>query len=355
MAPRAPTLPIASGNKLLLRALGGTACERPPFWLMRQAGRYLPEYRAVRGTVASFMELCLTPELAVEVTLQPVRRFAMDGAILFSDILVVPYGLGQSVSFEEGHGPVLEPLRTPADFAKLTMERLVPTLEPVYEAIRLLRRKLPAETALIGFVGAPWTLAAYMIEGGSSRDFAEVKGWAYREPESFARLIDLLIDATALHLSTQIAAGAEVVQIFDSWAGVLPDDQLRRWGLEPTREVVRRVKTAHPDVPVIVFPRGVGAFYLDYAQGTGANALSLDTSVPIDWAAQALQPHVVLQGNLDPRLLVVGGEPLLRAIRRILGRFGHGRFVFNLGHGVLPPTPLEHVALLAATIRDWKS
>jgi uroporphyrinogen decarboxylase len=191
-------LPIASDDKLLLRAPRAD-CERPPFWLMRQAGRYLQEYRAARARVASFMELCLTPELAAEVTLQPVRRFAMDGAILFSDILVVPHGLGQGVSFEEGQGPVLEPLRAPADLAKLSVDRLVPTLEPVYEAIRLLRRKLPGGTALIGFAGAPWTLAAYMIEGGSSRDFAEVKGWAYREPDSFARLIDLLVDAIALH------------------------------------------------------------------------------------------------------------------------------------------------------------
>ena len=355
MTRKAPTLLTASDDKLLLRALCGADCERPPFWLMRQAGRYLPEYRAARATVASFMELCLTPELAAEVTLQPVRRFAMDGAILFSDILVVPYGLGQGVTFEEGQGPVLEPLRGPGDLAKLSVDRLAPTLEPVYEAIRLLRRKLPSGAALIGFAGAPWTLAAYMIEGGSSRDFAGVKGWAYREPDSFARLIDLLVDAIVSHLTVQIAAGAEVIQIFDSWAGVLPDDQLRRWGLAPTREVVRRVKAAYPDTPVIVFPRGVGAFYRDYAEGAGADALSLDTSVPIDWAAEALQPHVVLQGNLDPGLLVVGGEPLLRAVRRILGRLGRGRFVFNLGHGVLPATPPEHVALLAATIRDWKS
>ena len=348
-------MPTTSNNKLLLRALRGADCERVPFWLMRQAGRYLPEYRATRAMAGSFMELCLTPELAAEVTLQPVRRFAMDGAILFSDILVVPYGLGQSVTFEDGQGPLLGPVRAPADLAGLSVERLGPTLEPVYEAIRLLRRKLPTGTALIGFAGAPWTLAAYMVEGGSSRDFGEVKGWAYRHPDSFARLIDLLIDATALHLTAQIAAGAEAVQIFDSWAGILPDDQLQRWALGPTREVVRRVKATHPEVPVIVFPRGVGAFYRDYAEGAGADALSLDTSVPIDWAAQTLQPHVAVQGNLDPGLLVVGGEPLVRAVERILGRLGPRRLVFNLGHGVLPQTPPEHVALLAATIRDWKS
>ena len=355
MAQDASTLPIASDDKPLLRALRGASGERTPVWLMRQAGRYLPEYRATRALAGSFMELCLSPELAAEVTLQPIRRFAMDGAVLFSDILVVPHGLGQVVTFEDGRGPALEPVRRPADLAKLAVDHIGPVLEPVYEAIRLLRRKLPAETALIGFAGAPWTLAAYMVEGGSSRDFAEVKGWAYRDPGSFARLIDLLIDATALHLTAQIGAGAEAVQIFDSWAGILPDDQLQRWALGPTREVVRRVKATHPDVPVIVFPRGVGAFYRDYAERAGADALSLDSSVPIDWAARTLQPHVAVQGNLDPALLVVGGEPLVRAIERILGRLGPRRFVFNLGHGVLPQTPPEHVALLVATIRDWKN
>lgn len=323
---------------------------------MRQAGRYLPEYREIRASVDGFLDLCFTPELAVEVTLQPIRRFGMDGAILFSDILVVPHALGQAVAFEEGLGPVLEPIGSAAELGRLSMTEFHDRLAPVYETVQQLAGVLPAETTLIGFAGAPWTLAAYMVEGGSSRDFAAVKGWAYSDPESFGRLIDLLVDATASYLVRQIEAGAEAVQIFDSWIGVLPEPALRRWGLEPTREIVRRVKAASPRTPVILFPRGAGVLYADYAAECGADGLSLDTTVPVAWATEAVQTRCVPQGNLDPVTLAVGGPALRQEAERILGTFGRGGpFVFNLGHGVLPQTPPEHVAELASLIQGWKS
>ncbi len=321
---------------------------------MRQAGRYLPEYREVRAAAGGFLDLCLTPELAVEVTLQPIRRFAMDAAILFSDILVIPYALGQTVAFEEGRGPVLAPIRTTGDLSRLSDAALHDRLAPVYETVRLLTKALPQETTLIGFAGAPWTLATYMVEGGASKDFATIKRWAYAEPDSFGRLIALLVDATADYLCKQIEAGAEAVQIFDSWIGVLPETELRRWGLDPVREIVRRVKAAHRDTPVILFPRGAGLLYETYAAESGADALSLDTAVPLGWARSALQGRCALQGNLDPVMLVAGGAALEREAERVLRQLAGGPFVFNLGHGILPQTPPDHVAQLADIVKGWK-
>ena len=337
-----------------LETLAGTRFPTPPIWLMRQAGRYLPEYRAVRATTRSFLEFCYTPDKAVEVTLQPVRRFGLDAAIIFSDILVVPDALGQKVWFEEGEGPKLEALTDPADFGQLTRARLPEKLAPVYEAIRRTRAELPRETALLGFAGAPFTLACYMIEGSGSRDFAKVKGWAYRHPDSFGLLIDLLVDAVVDHLVNQIDAGADAVQLFDSWAGVLPEEQLFGWSLEPMVRIAHAVHARHPKTPIIAFPRAVGPATLMYRRNDAFAALSIDTGIGAHWAARELQPHICLQGNLDPLMLVAGGAALEREATRILDKLGHGPFVFNLGHGVVPQTPPEHVAQLVEIVRNWK-
>ncbi len=345
---------IAAEEKLMLRALKGETLARPPVWLMRQAGRYLPEYRALRAKAAGFLDLCYTPDYAVEVTLQPIRRYGFDAAILFSDILVVPDALGQKVWFEEGVGPRLEALAEPAALDSLSRDGLHDALAPVYETVRRLSRELPARTTLIGFAGAPWTVASYMLEGGSSKDFAAGKRWAYGAPEAMQRLIDLLVAATGDYLIAQIDAGAEVVQIFDSWAGVWPEDHLRRWCLEPAKALVGRIRAERPGVPVIVFPRGAGVLYRDYAMECGASALGLDTTVPLAWAREELQSKVAVQGNLDPLLLVAGGDAQRTAVARILEELGGGPFVFNLGHGIVPETPPEHVAQLMEQIRGCR-
>ena len=337
-----------------LETLGGARFSTPPIWLMRQAGRYLPEYRAVRATTRSFLDFCYTPDKAVEVTLQPIRRFGLDAAIVFSDILVVPDALGQKVWFEEGEGPKLEALTDPVQFGQLSRARLPERLAPVYEAIRLTRAALPAETALLGFAGAPFTLACYMIEGGGSRDFAKVKGWAYAHPETFALLIDLLVEAVVDHLVCQIEAGADAVQIFDSWAGVLPEEQLFSWSFDPLVRISHAVRARHPRTPVIVFPRAVGPAALMYRRPDAFAALSLDTGIGAHWAARELQPHICVQGNLDPLMLVAGGVAMEREATRILDKLGHGAFVFNLGHGVVPQTPPDHVAQLVDIVRNWK-
>lgn len=352
-SPAGSTPPASKPQpKALLRTLSGDSLSPPPLWLMRQAGRYLPEYRALRRTAGGFLDFCFNPELAVEATLQPIRRYEFDAAILFSDILVVPHALGQKVWFEEGRGPRLEALADAADLDRLEGEALVEALHPVYTALAVLSGCLPPETALIGFAGAPWTVATYMLEGGSSRDFACAKHWMAERPQDFARLMELLARATFDHLSAQVAAGAEVLQIFDSWAGALSLDDMRRWSLEPLSEIVRRLKAAHPDVPVILFPRAAGEVYRDFARESGADALSLDSSVDLMWAREELQTRVAVQGNLDPQTLIVGGTRLDDEVRRILAALGQGPFIFNLGHGILPETPLENVARLVRIVRD---
>lgn len=337
-----------------LQTLAGTRFPTPPIWLMRQAGRYLPEYRAVRATTRSFLEFCYTPEKAVEVTLQPIHRFKLDAGIIFSDILVVPDALGQKVWFEEGEGPKLEPLTDPAQFGQLSRARLPEHLAPVYAAIAAARQALPEDVALLGFAGAPFTLACYMIEGRGSRDFAKVKLWAYRHPESFGLLIDLLVEAVVDHLTYQVDAGADAVQLFDSWAGVLPEEQLFRWSLEPMMRIAKELRVRHPKVPVIAFPRAVGPAALMYRRPDAFSALSIDTGIGAHWAAKELQPSICLQGNLDPIMLVTGGAAMRHETTRILDKLGHGSFVFNLGHGVVPQTPPDHVAELVETVRGWK-
>ena len=345
-------MPDAKSGKKLLEALAGKTHEQPPIWLMRQAGRYLPEYRALRARVGGFLELCLTPALAAEVTLQPIRRFAMDGAILFSDILIVPYGLGQAVSFREGEGPVLERLETVTDLARLNRAGLRERVAPVAETVRLVRAELPDATTLIGFAGSPWTVASYMIEGGSSRDFARAKAWLYRDEIGFAALIELLVEATVAYLELQIEAGAEAIQLFDSWAGALAEPAFARWVVAPNAAIVARLRAAHPDVPVIVFPRGAGLSYRALSQAIAAQGIGLDSTVPVAWARDNLQPRHAVQGNLDPLALVVGGAALARETERIRRALGGGPFIFNLGHGVLPETPPGHVAELVRLVRS---
>jgi uroporphyrinogen decarboxylase len=344
---------VTDVHKPLLAALKGEVCAHPPFWLMRQAGRYLPEYRELRAKAGSFLDLCYNPDFAVEVTLQPIRRYGMDAAILFSDILVVPHALGQPLAFQEGEGPKLDPVRSPADLSRLSRANFHAHLEPVYETVRRLRGALPPEVTLIGFAGAPWTIACYMVEGSGSKEYAAVKGFAYRDPAGFGQLIDLLVEVTADYLCTQIDAGAEVVQLFDSWAGVLPAGAFRRWVIEPTRRIVALVKARHPGVPVIGFPRAAGLLYEDYVADSGVDAVGLDTTVPPLWAARTLQPRLPVQGNLDPILLAVGGEALRQGAIDILEAFSGRPFIFNLGHGVIQTTPPEHVAELAKLLKAW--
>jgi uroporphyrinogen decarboxylase len=333
--------------KPLLRALAGEPLTRPPWWLMRQAGRYLPEYHAIRAKAHDFVELCLSPALAAELTLQPVRRYHMDGAIVFSDILLLPHALGQELIFRQGEGPVLEPIESHADIAQLNPGRILQHLEPVFETVRQVAAVLDQQTTLIGFAGAPWTVATYMVEGGASKDFRRVKSWAYRDIEGFRALIDLLIEGTIDVLGAQIAAGAEVVQLFDSWAGVLPEPAFERWVIGPTRRIVTALKRRFPDHPVIGFPRGAGLLYERYIVETGIDGIGLDTTVPSGYAQVRLQQLATVQGNLDPVLLLTGGAALETAVRQLRRTLGGGPFVFNLGHGVLPETPLENVEVLA--------
>ena len=334
--------PVPISSKPLLRALAGETLERPAWWLMRQAGRYLPEYRAVREKAGDFVTLCLNPELAAEVTLQPIRRFGMDAAILFSDILLVPRALGQRLSFEN-NGPRLQPVSDVSGLGKCDLDML----SPVGEAVRRVRAGLPERTALIGFAGAPWTVATYMVEGGTSRDFHRVKSLAYGDPSRFDALIETIAAATLDFLALQVEAGAEVLQLFDSWAGALSPEGFDRWVIGPTQQLVAALKGRFPDVPIIGFPRGAGLLYPHYAVATGVDGLGLDTSVPLDVASEQLQSRVVVQGNLDPVLLAVGGDAMRRAAISLLASLGRGPYIFNLGHGVLPETPPENVVQLA--------
>ena len=338
-------------NTRFLDACWGKPVDRTPVWLMRQAGRYLPEYRALRSRAKSFLDFCYTPKSAAEVTLQPIRRFGFDGAILFSDILVVPDALGQHVWFEGGAGPRLKPIEEPEDLSRLRDEVDLERLAPVFETIDRVKAALPAETTFIGFCGAPWTVASYMIAGQGTPDQAPARLFAYRHPESFARLIALLVEASSAYLLRQIEAGVEVVQIFDSWAGVLPPHEFERWAAAPLREIVARVKAKSPQTPVIAFPRGAGTHLPALIDACGADAYGLDTSADAAWAAKVAGGRAALQGNLDPLALVAGGASLEAEIDRVLDAFKGHRHIFNLGHGVLPQTPVEHVELLLKRVR----
>jgi uroporphyrinogen decarboxylase len=340
--------------KPMLAALRGERVDPPPIWLMRQAGRYLPEYREVRAGAGSFLDLCYNPELACEVTLQPIRRFGFDAAILFSDILVVPHALGRPLTFVENEGPKLTPLpdAPDAELDAMAAAEIHDHLAPVYATLGKVKAALPAEVALIGFAGAPWTLACYIVDGQGSKEYLKTRLMAAREPERFARLIGILEQALIAYLCRQIEAGAEVVKLFDSWAGVLAPDGFRRWSLEPLARITAAVKARHPDVPVVVFPRGAGLHYPLCAAEIGADGLALDTAVPTDWAARTLPPRPTPSGNLDPVALVAGGATLDAAVDRIRADFAGRPHVFNLGHGVVPQTDPAHVARLVARVRN---
>jgi uroporphyrinogen decarboxylase len=336
-------------DRKVLRVLAGETISPPPIWLMRQAGRYLPEYRETRLKAGSFLDLCYTPEYAVEVTLQPIRRYAFDAAILFSDILVIPDALKRGVRFEEGRGPLMEPIDADG-IAALTPEGVIDHLAPVFETVRRLRSELPAETTLLGFCGAPWTVATYMIAGHGTPDQAPARLFAYREPAAFARLLDLLADISADYLCAQIEAGADAVQIFDSWAGVLGEAEFEAFAARPVRRIVDQVRARHPQARIIAFAKGAGALLEGYRKRTDADAIGLDWSVPLSFAKR-LQEEGPVQGNLDPMRVVAGGKALDEGIDAILDVLGNGPLIFNLGHGITPQADPAHVTQLVERVR----
>jgi uroporphyrinogen decarboxylase len=334
----------------MMAVLGGGVADPPPIWLMRQAGRYLPEYRAIRSSVPSFLNLCLDPEHATEVTLQPIRRFGFDAAIVFSDILMTPFALGRGVRFVEGEGPRLDPIDQDG-ISALTIDQVETALAPLFETVSRVRENLDPEKALIGFCGAPWTVATYMVAGRGTPDQAPARMLASREPAVFQRLIDRLIEASVISLAGQLHAGADVVQIFDSWAGILNEPDFDRWSIGPTEEIVRRVRDLVPGARVIGFPKGAGFRLERYARETRVDAIGIDWTVPLDYAGGRLQPFVAVQGNLDPIVLLTGGAALDRAIDTLIEGLAGGRFIFNLGHGILPETPIAHVERLVGRVR----
>jgi len=337
-------------DKPFLKVLAGETLGRPPFWMMRQAGRYLPEYRELRTEKGGFLAMAMDPKAACEITLQPIRRFGMDAAILFSDILTVPMALGQDLKFEAGEGPVL---------GALNIDRLEynpSVVQPVFDAVSEIRSQLSHEgfgaTALIGFAGAPWTVATYMVEGRGSKDYANVKAMAYGQPEKFAKLIDKLVDATAAYLIAQADAGAEALQIFDSWAGALDPKGFQDWSIEPTKRIVLKIKAVHPNIPIIGFPRGAGVHARAYAEQTGIDAVAMDSLMCTRWAKTNLQSLMPVQGCLDPMRLLAGGVGLEKATQKIMRDFSGGPHIFNLGHGINKETPIAHVEQMVKILRE---
>ena len=333
----------------IVAVLEGQTVSPPPIWLMRQAGRYLPEYRETRAEAGSFLDLCYSPNHAVEVTLQPIRRYGFDAAILFSDILVIPDALKRNVRFVQGEGPQMDPLDV-ADVAMLRPDGVLEHLAPVIETVRRLRQELPEETALLGFCGAPWTVATYMIAGHGTSDQAPARLFSYRHPEEFRRLLDLLADISAEYLIAQIDAGADAVQIFDSWAGVLGEEEFQRYAVGPVARIVRRIRSARPGARIIAFAKGAGMNLSHYRQGTDASAIGLDWTVPLSFAAE-LQKDGPVQGNLDPMRVVAGGRALEEGIDAILQTLGNGPLIFNLGHGITPEADPAHVTDLVRRVR----
>jgi len=339
-------------NDRLLRALLRQPVDRTPVWMMRQAGRYLPEYRATRAEAGDFLSLCYNPELAAEVTLQPIRRYGFDAAILFADILLVPQALGADLWFVTGEGPRLSTVTTAADFDRLKpASDIHDHLAPIYETVRILSRALPAETALIGFAGAPWTVATYMIAGQGTKDQGPAHALKAENRALFEALIDRLTEATIDYLSRQIEAGAEVVKLFDSWAGSLKGEDFTRYALEPAKRIIAELKARHPQVPVIAFPREAGEGYIGFARATGADCVALDNSVSPQWAAEHVQKDGCVQGNLAPGHMVTGGPALVEATREVVAAFRNGPHIFNLGHGITPDADPENVQLMIDTVR----
>jgi len=338
-------------KELFLRACRGEATARVPVWMMRQAGRYLPEYRAVREKAGGFLDLCFNPELAAEVTLQPVKRFGFDAAILFSDILLVPLALGRKVWFVEGEGPWLEPMADAKALMSVPKEMGGKRLLPIYETVRRVKDVLARETALIGFCGAPWTVATYMIAGHGTPDQAPAKTLAAREPNAFQHMIDCLVDASADYLARQLEAGADVVQIFDTWAGSLLADDFERWCVQPTKRLVAKLRAQRPAAKVIGFPRGAGKNIPRYVAETGVDAVSLESGIDRNFARTQIQSRVPVQGNVDPLALRAGGAALDREVDDVMRNFSAGPFIFNLGHGILPDTPIAHVEQMLKRVR----
>jgi uroporphyrinogen decarboxylase len=322
--------------------------------MMRQAGRYLPEYREVRAQAGGFLDLCFNPDFAREVTLQPIRRFGFDAAIIFSDILVIPYALGRSVRFEVGEGPRLDPLDTPEKVATLNPQADFGKLEPVYEALRRVRAELDPAITLIGFCGAPWTVASYMVAGRGTPDQGPARMMAYRHPEAFAAIIDTIVDNSITYLLGQLKAGADVLQIFDTWAGVLPAAEFQRWSVEPTKRIIAGVRAQVPDAKIIGFPRGAGALLPAYVGATSVDAVSIDWAAEPSFIRERVQSVVAVQGNLDPLVLIAGGASLDRAVDDVLANYASGRFIFNLGHGIQPETPIAHVEQMVKRVRDFR-
>ena len=350
-------MPIRQPTRLdhcrFLKPFAGQVVTPAPIWLMRQAGRYLPEYRELRAKAGSFLQLCYSPTMAAEVTLQPIKRYGFDAAILFSDILVVPHALGQALDFKEGEGPRLEPIGSAMDLARLEARRTPEKFGIIFETVARVRDRLPPDTALIGFCGGPWTVATYMVAGQGSADQSAARLWAYRDPVSFTRLINLITDVSIEYLSGQVLAGADVVQIFDSWAGSLPGDELEKWVITPTRRMVTTLRQRHPQVPVIGFPRGAGVHVPHYIDETGIDGIGCDTTMPLPELKERIADlGVVMQGNLDPLLLVAGGAALERRVAEILEEASGAPFIFNLGHGIVPQTPPENVARLVELVRN---
>ncbi|MBI1391446.1 MAG: uroporphyrinogen decarboxylase [Alphaproteobacteria bacterium] len=343
---------MAGDDTLFIRTLKGEASSPPPIWFMRQAGRYLPEYRATRAEAGSFLDLCYNSKLAAEVTFQPIRRYALDAAILFADILLIPQALGQHVAFEQGEGPKLSPPLDAGGLERLSSADIHKTLGPIYETVRLLRAGLPSEVPLIGFAGAPWTVATYMMAGGSMKDPASLRHRFYDDRAFVTRLIDTLVDATTAYLIRQIDAGAQAIQLFDTWAGGLPEDVLDAVCLEPAARIAERLKGHSPETPIILFPKGVGPALKKFASLGDCDAVGIDFATPWDWARETISPLATVQGGLDPLLVVAGGEPMIAAARRLKETFDGVPYVFNLGHGFTPETPPEHVSSLIDAIRS---
>jgi uroporphyrinogen decarboxylase len=346
---------VIQATQPFVEVLSGRRQPVPPIWMMRQAGRYLPEYREVRAKAGGFLDLCFTPEFAAEVTLQPIRRFNFDAAIIFSDILVIPYALGRDVRFEAGEGPRLDPLDTPDKVGTLSPAGDFTKLEPVFEALRRVRRQLDPNIALIGFCGAPWTVATYMVAGQGTPDQAPARMMAYRHPQAFAKLIDAIVENSIRYLLGQLKAGADVLQIFDTWAGVLPPREFQRWSVEPTRRIVEGVRKQVPSAKIIGFPRGAGALLPEYVRTTGVDAVSIDWTTEPSFIRESVQNHVAVQGNLDPLVLIAGGAALDRAIDDVLANFAGGRLIFNLGHGIQPETPIAHVEQMVKRVRAYRA
>ncbi len=352
--PRKPRLNQSLTNKPFLDVLAGQRQAVPPLWMMRQAGRYLPEYREVRAKAGGFLDLCFNPDFAAEVTLQPIRRFGFDAAIIFSDILVIPHALGRAVRFEVGEGPRLDPLDTPDKVTTLAREADFSKLEPVFEALRRVRVELDSRIALIGFCGAPWTVATYMVAGQGTPDQAPARMMAYRHPDAFAAIIDTIVENSIEYLLRQLQAGADVLQIFDTWAGVLPPREFQRWSVEPTKRIVDGVRAKVPGAKIIGFPRGAGAQLPNYVATTGIDGVSIDWAAEPAFIRERVQSKVAVQGNLDPLVLIAGGGALDRAVDDVLANYAAGRLIFNLGHGIQPETPIAHVEQMVKRVRDYR-